>query len=331
MSGERTDFFVSHAGADRAWAEWVAWQLADAGYTIELDVWDWPAGRNVVLAMSDALARCDRVMAVLSPAYFERARYSTEEWAAALVHMPGTGQGRLLPVRVESMPAKQMPAVLRPLIFCDLVGLDAAEARRVLLEAVAGPRRPDGEPVFPGRGTAGRLRMLGGAGPQLPGSVPRASNLPAWNPAETRPKDKREISDYDVFLCHNSKDKPQVMAIGERLRERGILPWLDIWEIRPGSRWQQELRRVIRSVKTVAVFIGPGGAGPWQELEVESLLGEFAKRGKPIIPVILEGRQGSPRLPAFLSVWHKVDMRNPSPDPFEQLVWGITGERSSNG
>ena len=136
--------------------------MADAGYTVELDVWDWPAGGNFVLAMSDALARCDRVVAVLSPAYFARARYSTEEWAAAFVHVPVTGQGRLVPVRVESLPAEQMPAVLRPLVFCDLVGLDAAEARRALLEAVAGPRRPDGEPVFPGRGTAGSSHKLGG-------------------------------------------------------------------------------------------------------------------------------------------------------------------------
>ena len=62
VGGDRTDFFVSHAGADRAWAEWVAWQLTDAGYTVELDVWDWAAGQNLVLAMSDALARCDRVV-----------------------------------------------------------------------------------------------------------------------------------------------------------------------------------------------------------------------------------------------------------------------------
>ena len=147
------------------------------------------------------------------------------------------------------------------------------------------------------------------------------------NVAETRLKGKIETSDFDVFLCHNSKDKPQVIEIGERLKERGILPWLDIWEIRPGTRWQKELERVIESVKTAAVFIGPAGAGPWEELEVESLLGEFATCGKPLIPVILEGRQGNPRLPAFLSSWHKVDMRAPAPDPFEQLVWGITGER----
>ena len=118
-------------------------------------------------------------------------------------------------------------------------------------------------------------------------------------------------------------------AFGERLKERGILPWLDAWEIRPGTRWQQELQRQIRSVRSAAVFIGPRGSGPWQELEVESLLGQIAKRNRPIIPVILPGREGRPRLPGFLDVRHIVDMRQPDPDPFEQLVWGITGERSA--
>ncbi|MEU0395008.1 toll/interleukin-1 receptor domain-containing protein, partial [Streptomyces sp. NPDC006208] len=31
LVGEGGRVFVSHAGADRAWAEWVAWQLVDAG------------------------------------------------------------------------------------------------------------------------------------------------------------------------------------------------------------------------------------------------------------------------------------------------------------
>ena len=86
-------------GRTGEWAEWVAWQLADAGYTVELDVWDWPTGGNFVLAMSAALDRCDRVVALFSPAYLERARHTTEEWAAALVHVPGTGLGLLVPVR----------------------------------------------------------------------------------------------------------------------------------------------------------------------------------------------------------------------------------------
>ena len=183
--GDRTDFFVSHAGADRAWAEWVAWQLTDAGYTVELDVWDWAAGRNFMLAMIDALGRCDRVVALFSAAYFDRDRYTTEEWTSALVHQPGTGQGRLVPVRVEDMPPADMPPVLQTLLFCDLFGVEAGEARRVLLDAVHGPKRPDGEPAFPGRGTPGGLRKLGGFGPRLPGSVPRVWNAPARNPAFT--------------------------------------------------------------------------------------------------------------------------------------------------
>src|SRR5271166_2160532 len=112
----RADFFVSHAGADRAWAEWVTWQLAEAGFTVELDVWD-------------------RVVALFSAAYFDRSRYTTEEWSASVVHVPGVSD-RLVPVRVEEVPAGQIPAVLRPLVSRDLFGVAEEQARQVLLGAV---------------------------------------------------------------------------------------------------------------------------------------------------------------------------------------------------
>jgi tetratricopeptide (TPR) repeat protein len=184
VSGNRVDFFVSHAGADGAWAEWVAWQLIDAGYSVELDVWDWAAGRNFVTAMSEALARADRVVALFSAAYFEPERYTTEEWSASLVHLPGVAAGRLVPVRVEEVPADLVPPVLRPLVSRDMFGVAEEEARRVLLAAVAGPARPSGAPGFPGR--AGRLGRLGGAGPRLPGVLPPVwGNVPPRNPGFT--------------------------------------------------------------------------------------------------------------------------------------------------
>jgi hypothetical protein len=145
----------------------------------------WTAGRNFVTAMSDALDRCDRVVALFSAAYFERERYTTEEWSAVLVHAPGLPAGRLVPVRVEDVPGGLVPAVLRPLVYRDLFGLDEVDARRALLAAVEGPRSPDGEPVFPGGAAPGDLGLLGGAGPRLPGSLPGVWNLPARNPGFT--------------------------------------------------------------------------------------------------------------------------------------------------
>ncbi len=146
--------------------------------------------------------------------------------------------------------------------------------------------------------------------------------------AATQIRGKREASDFDVFLCYNSADRAEVTAIAGRLKEQGILPWLDVWEIPPGTRWQTELNKILRSVRSAAVFLGPRGPGPWQEMEVEELLQKLRRR-RPIIPVILPLRKGTPRLPPFLSSFHLVDMRNPVPDPFEQLIWGITRQKPS--
>jgi WD40 repeat protein len=155
-----------------------------------------------------------------------------------------------------------------------------------------------------------------------------ADNQRDRNVAEVRLRGKIQTKDYDVFLCYSSRDRERVKAVGEQLKELGLLPWLDVWELQPGTRWQRELAKQLRSIKSAAVFIGPRGSGPWQELEVENLLIRMAKQKCRIIPVILEGRQGQPQLPPFLDALHVVDMRQPDPDPFRQLVWGITGEKS---
>jgi hypothetical protein len=44
QSQRRCDFFVSYTGVDSAWAEWIAWQLKEAGYTVTIQAWHFRPG-----------------------------------------------------------------------------------------------------------------------------------------------------------------------------------------------------------------------------------------------------------------------------------------------
>lgn len=132
---------------------------------------------------------------------------------------------------------------------------------------------------------------------------------------------------FDVFLCHNSADKPAVKHIGEQLIANGIRPWLDEWNLIPGRPWQRALEEQIAKIKSVAVFVGDSGLGPWTSMELEAFLREFVQRGCPVIPIILRSATQVPELPLFLKAMHWVDFRKDEPDPLDQLIWGITGEK----
>lgn len=138
---------------------------------------------------------------------------------------------------------------------------------------------------------------------------------------------KIATGDFDVFLCHNGKDKLKVKEIGEQLKELGILPWLDEWELRPGLPWQRILSKQIGQIKSAAVLVGANGIGPWEQMELEAFLSEFVNRGCPVIPVLLATTPKVPQLPIFLRGMTWVDFRQPGSHPMERLMWGITGKR----
>jgi hypothetical protein len=69
---------------------------------------------------------------------------------------------------------------------------------------------------------------------------------------------------FDVFLSHNSKEKPAVERIAEKLKREKLEPWLDKWCLPPGGDWQDELAaKGLRGSSSCAVFIGPHGIGNW--------------------------------------------------------------------
>ena len=145
--GATKDYFISRAGEDAPWAQWIAWQLEAAGYSVIVQDWDFGPGGNFISNMREALDSARTTIAVYSPAYFA-SKYTEDEWTAALVRRED-GAIPFLPVRVAQVT---VPRLLRPIVYVDLIGLDKAAARERLLQAVAGDKRskPSQEPAFPG-------------------------------------------------------------------------------------------------------------------------------------------------------------------------------------
>jgi hypothetical protein len=133
------DFFISYTHADSRWAEWIAWQLEEAGYSVILQAWDFRPGANFVSEMERAISNVKRTLAVLSPQYLN-ALYTQPEWAAAFKRYPKGEQGILVPVRIQEC---ELTSLLGQIIYVDLVGRDEASASKILL---AGMRHEHAKP-----------------------------------------------------------------------------------------------------------------------------------------------------------------------------------------
>jgi hypothetical protein len=136
---------------------------------------------------------------------------------------------------------------------------------------------------------------------------------------------KIETDDFDVFLSYHGPDREAARVLAGRLRALGILPWLDVDELRPGLPWQPELEKRLDTVRSVAVLVGADGIGPWQDHEVMASLREFVDRGCPVIPVLLPGGR-RPTLPLLLRGMTWVDLTD-GDAALNRLAWGITGEK----
>lgn len=139
------DFFVSYNRADKQWAEWIAWTLEEAGYSVVIQAWDFRPGGNFVLDMQRAAAESQKTIAVLSNTYLASA-YTQPEWAAAFANDPQAIERKLIPVRVKEC---QPSGMLRPLVYVDLVGVAETEAKQRLLDAMKERVKPEKKPDFP--------------------------------------------------------------------------------------------------------------------------------------------------------------------------------------
>jgi len=131
---------------------------------------------------------------------------------------------------------------------------------------------------------------------------------------------------FDVFLAHHSQDKPQVRSIATKLEQRGLKVWLDEDQIPPGQPFQDVIQQAIQNVRAAAIFIGSGGLGNWERLELRTLLSQFVDKAIPVIPVLLPGVERIPRDLSFLQDLNWVRFANGLDDEeaLTRLVRGIT-------
>jgi hypothetical protein len=192
---QAADFFVSYTSGDRAWAEWIAWQLEAEDYNVIVQAWDFTAGRDWAHEMQHATAIAERVVVVLSAAYL-RSAHAQAEWRVFYANDPSGERGLLLPVRVDKVDP---PGLLKTRIYVDLVGKDANSARATMLAAARGVRgKPTSEPEFPGM--HGQSRGHGTEAPQFPGE-----------PASQTPARSRDDLRGDLTLGRSGRPPPNAL------------------------------------------------------------------------------------------------------------------------
>src|SRR4051794_14945347 len=120
---------------------------------------------------------------------------------------------------------------------------------------------------------------------------------------------------YDLFLSYNTRDHAAVERVGRRLKDHGLTCFMDRWYLVPGTSWPVALEQALQQSRAVAVFLGPGEMGRWQQREQYLALDRQASSDIPLIPVLLPG--SDPPL-GFLSLNTWVDLR-PGLDEEPQL------------
>jgi WD40 repeat protein len=136
---------------------------------------------------------------------------------------------------------------------------------------------------------------------------------------------------FDVFLSHNGDDKPAVERIAERLARAGFRPWLDVWALTPGGRWQDELHEGLLACRSFAYFIGPSGEGDWAREELDAARSRaVGDREFRMFPVLLPGVPDPfdrTTMPPFLGARTWVDFRDGLEDPraLQALINAIKG------
>ncbi|SNQ45760.1 putative ATP /GTP-binding protein [Frankia canadensis] len=168
------DLFLFAVRSDAAWADWISWQLEEAGFQVGPGTWPNPPGSNWIRALHQGVQNASRTIVVVSASSLLDA-LAEAVWQTVLAKDPAGENGTLLLVRVDDHP---LPGILARFVPLDLFDACRDDAIERLLAAIEGTNaKPRAEPHFPGQMPA-RLR---GVEPSFPGRFTARRGLPGRN------------------------------------------------------------------------------------------------------------------------------------------------------
>ncbi len=167
-------------------------------------------------------------------------------------------------------------------------------------------------------------RLLNFSGPWEKYSTSKLISENAFDDSGEFNKRSFDKKRYDVYFSYNAEIRDKVISIAKNLKQKGILPWLHDWELRPGDDLKDLMDDINEKIDSIIIFIGSGGLSRWQTREIDY----FQKKEKRIIPVFIDETKKIPKLPDSLSDLHGLIYKSNDPDALTKLVWGITGKRN---
>ncbi|MBU1626201.1 toll/interleukin-1 receptor domain-containing protein, partial [bacterium] len=125
-------FYISYHDSDLDWAEWIAKQLEEVGYSILLRSWDTLKPGNYLKELEYNASFANGIIIILSTDYFDMIR-SLDEWISLLLELSEEKHSNLMAIKVGEC---SLYALLpQSIFFLDLVNLDKPKAKKALLKA----------------------------------------------------------------------------------------------------------------------------------------------------------------------------------------------------
>jgi len=133
---------------------------------------------------------------------------------------------------------------------------------------------------------------------------------------------------YDVFLSHNSQDKPRVRKLAGRLKKAGLRVWFDDWVIKPGDDIYLAIERGLEAARVQVLCLSPAALGSeWVTLERSTVLfRDPSNAGRRFVPLLL----ADCTLPDTLRRYKYVDFRRETPAAFDELLTACREEAKAS-